>query len=229
MFQLAIPSQCSACETTAAQWARANASPPPSKLSSPGKPYPIPPTFGSESHPYAKQIGQTEIMVVPKLEVPQNKGWVKPEYDVVVKKKVDMECIKELIANIHPPGVPPRHLLSGPDIPPPRPYVPTPPYEHLSSFKPEDFLQSLWPNVPLPPRPGKPKDDALPTPRPNVPLPPDAPPNQGLSGFQAWGALPTPRPNVPLPPDAPPNQSLSAGLPTPRPNVPLPPDAPPNQ
>ncbi|KFY30278.1 hypothetical protein V494_08200 [Pseudogymnoascus sp. VKM F-4513 (FW-928)] len=202
MFQLPTPSQCSACETTAAQWARANASPPPSKLSSPGKPYPIPPTFGSESHPYAKQIGQTEIMVVPKLEVPQNKGWVKPENDVVVKKKVDMECIKELIANIHPPGVPPRHLLSGPGIPPPRPYVPTPPYERLSSFRPEDILQSLWPNVPLPPRPGKPKDDdALPTPRPNVLLPADAPPNQSLSA-----GLPTPRPNVPLLPDAPPNQ-----------------------
>lgn len=181
MSQLTFQNHCSACEATSAQWARANACTH-SKLglSSPGKPYPIPPTFGTDSHPYARQIGNTEIMTVPKPEVPQNKVWIQPEYTVVVTKNADMDYVKELVANIFPPGsksedagpmpprpnvptppgVPPRYRLSGLKmegaIPPPRPYVPTPPYEHLSGFKPEDLL---------------------PTPRPNVPLPPDAPPN----------------------------------------------------
>ncbi|KFZ10482.1 hypothetical protein V502_08101 [Pseudogymnoascus sp. VKM F-4520 (FW-2644)] len=237
MSQLTSQNHCSACEATSAQWASANASTH-SKLdlSSPGKPYPIPPTFGTVSHPYAKQIGNTEIMTVPEPEAPQNKVWIQPEYNIVIKKNADMDYVKELVANIFPPGskpedagpmpprpnvptppgVPPRYRLPGLKvegaIPPPRPYVPTPPYECLSSFSPED---------------------ALPTPRPNVPLPPDAPPNQSLSSFNTEDALPTPRPHVPLPPDAPPDKSLSGfnpkdALPTPRPNVPLPPDAPPN-
>lgn len=142
-------------------------------------------------------------MIVPEPEV-QNKVWIQPEYNIVVKRDADMDYVKELVTNIFPPGskpedagpmpprpnvpippgVPPRYRLSGLEmegtIPPPRPYVPTPPYECLSGFSPED---------------------TLPTPRPNVPLPPDAPPNQCLSGFN----FPNPRPNVPLPPDAPPN------------------------
>ncbi|KFY98539.1 hypothetical protein V500_01639 [Pseudogymnoascus sp. VKM F-4518 (FW-2643)] len=235
MSQLTSQNHCSACEATSAQWARANASTH-SKLDlgSPGKPYPIPPTLGTDSHPYARQIGNTEIMTAPEPEVPQNKVWIQPEYNVVIRKNADLDFVKELVANIFPPGskskegagpmpprpnvptppgVPPRYRLPGLKmegaIPPPRSYVPTPPYECLSGFSPED---------------------ALPTPRPNVPLPPDAPPNQSLSRFNTEDALLTPRPNVPLPPDAPPNQSLSSfNLPTPRPNVPLPPDAPPNQ
>lgn len=143
-------------------------------------------------------------MNVPEPEIPQNKVWIQPGYNIVI----NLDYVKELVANIFPPGskqqgagpmpprpnvptppgVPPRYRLSGlkteSGIPPPRPYVPTPPYEHLSGFKPEDLL---------------------PTPRPNVPLPPDAPPNQSLSDFNPGDALPTPRPNVSLPPDAPPN------------------------
>lgn len=149
-------------------------------------------------------------MTVPEQEILQNKVWIQPEYNVVVKKNVDMDCVKELIAYIFPPGSkskdaafppprpyvpprpPPRTYSSGLEmkdvIPPPRPYVPTPPYENLSGSNPED---------------------ALPTPRPNVPLPPDASPTQPLPCSSPEDPLPTPRPNVPLPPDAPPNQSLS--------------------
>ncbi|KFY21684.1 hypothetical protein V493_07196 [Pseudogymnoascus sp. VKM F-4281 (FW-2241)] len=161
MSQPAFQSCCSACKTTAAQWARANASIP-SKLdlNLPGKPYPIPPSFGPESHPYARQIGDTECMIAPEPEVSQDKVWIRPEYNVVVKKIVDMDYVKELIANILPPGskpeedaalmpqkpsvpatpgVPPRKCHSGLEmdgfLPPPRPYVPTPPYEGLSGFR----------------------------------------------------------------------------------------------
>ncbi|KFZ05937.1 hypothetical protein V501_07883 [Pseudogymnoascus sp. VKM F-4519 (FW-2642)] len=209
MSQLTPQRRCSACEATSAQWAIAN-TPTHSNLdlSSPGKPYPIPPTFGTDSHPYARQIGETQFMVTPasEPEPQQKKGWVKPEYDVVVKKEVDMEYVRELIANILPPGSapeegaipppmpnvpgrPPRKCLSGLEmvdaIPPPRPNLPTSPYERLAGFNPEDVL---------------------PNPRPNIPLPPDAPPNQGLSGLNPEDALPTPRPSIPLPPDAPPNR-----------------------
>jgi hypothetical protein len=142
-------------------------------------------------------------MVVSEPEVSQDKVSTQPQYEVVEKKPVDMDYIKELIANIFPPAskseedsslaqlkpnvpippiVPPKYRLGGlqmgPDVPPPRPYVPTPPYESLFDSEP---------------------GGAIPKPSPNVPLPPDALPNQNLSG-------PYPRPNVPLPPDAPPNQ-----------------------
>lgn len=140
----------------------------------------------------------------PKNKVPQKKDWIQPDYNVVVKKTIDMDYIKELISNIlppasnaedtapmppkpnvpTPPGVPPRHRLSDSRMdavtPPPRPYVPTPPYEGLLDFN----------SVGVIPKPG-----------PNVPLPPDTPPTQNFSG-----PTPTPRPNVPLPPDAPPTQ-----------------------
>ncbi|OBT68407.1 hypothetical protein VE03_02800 [Pseudogymnoascus sp. 23342-1-I1] len=206
MSQLTFQSHCSACEATSAQWARANVcSHPKQDLSTPGKPYPIPPTFGAESHPYARQIGDTQIMTVPKPEVKQNKAWMQPKYNLVVKKNVDMDYVNELIANIFPPGskpedagpmpprpnvptppsVPQRHDLSGLEIggffPPPRPYVPTPPYERLSGFNPEDVLPPPRPYVPTPPYEGLSNsnpEDVLQPPRPNVPLPPDAPPNK---------------------------------------------------
>jgi hypothetical protein len=183
MFPPVFQSHCVACETTAAQWARINACPHSREdLSTPGKPYPIPPTFGTDSHPYAKQIGFTELMTIPEPEVSQDKVSTQPQYEPAVKKPIDMGYIKELIANIFPPTsksennpgstipkpnipippiVPPKYHLEGlemgPDVPPPRPYVPTPPYESLFDSEPED---------------------AIPKPRPNVPLPPDAPPNQ---------------------------------------------------
>ncbi|OBT88766.1 hypothetical protein VE02_02405 [Pseudogymnoascus sp. 03VT05] len=240
MSQLTPHPHCSACEATAAQWTRVNACTHSSlDLSSPGKPYPIPPTFGTESHPYARQIGETQFMVAPapEPEVPQNKVWIKPEYDVVVKKNFDMEYVKELVANIFPPGsepedagpkppkpnmptspgVPPRYCVLNlkveDAIPPPRPNVPgKPPRKCLSGLEMGPAVPPPRPYVPAPPYErlsGFNPEDVLPNPRPNVPLPPDAPPNQGLAGFDRKGALPNPRPNVPLPPDAPPNQSLS--------------------
>ncbi|KFX98476.1 hypothetical protein V490_02292 [Pseudogymnoascus sp. VKM F-3557] len=232
MFPPTFQNHCSACEATAAQWARINVCPHSRQdLSTPGKPYPIPPTFGTDSHPYAKQIGFTEFMVAPEPKPSQDKVFPQPQHEAAVKKPVDMDYIRELIANIFPPTsksennpgttfpkpnipippiVPPKYRLEGlemgPDVPPPRPYVPTPPYESLLDSEPED---------------------AIPKPRPNVPLPPDAPPSQGISSFDTKDTIPKPGPNVPLPPDKRPDQSLSG--PYPRPNVPLPPDAPPNQ
>ncbi|KFX96917.1 hypothetical protein O988_05110 [Pseudogymnoascus sp. VKM F-3808] len=232
MFPQVFQGHCAACEATAAQWARINACPHSKEdLSTPGKPYPIPPTFGTDSHPYGKQIGFTEFMVAPEPGVSQDKVSTQPQYEPAVKKPVDTDYIKDLIANIFPPTpkpetnpgpmfpkpnvpipliVPPKYRLEGlemgPSCPPPRPYVPTPPYESLFDSEPED---------------------AIPKPRPNVPLLPDAPPSQGISNLDTKDVMPRPGPNVPLPPDALPNQSLSG--PYPRPNVPLPPDAPPNQ
>ncbi|ELR10754.1 hypothetical protein GMDG_05009 [Pseudogymnoascus destructans 20631-21] len=228
---------CSACEATAAQWTRVNACTHSNLgLSSPGKPYPIPPTLGTESHPYARQIGETQFMTAPEpeVQVTQNKVWIQPEYDVVVKKDVDMDYIKELIANIVLPGS--KSEDEGPM--PPRPTIPTlsgvPPNYCVLNLKVEDAIPPPRPNVPgRPPRKsfsGVEMVDAIPPPRPYVPTPP----YELLSGFQTEDAFPTPRPNVPLPPDAPPNQGLSGfqpedAFPPPRPYVPLPPDAPPNQ
>ncbi|KAL5353456.1 hypothetical protein ACLOAV_001493 [Pseudogymnoascus australis] len=284
MSQLTFQNHCSACEATSAQWARVNAlADSKQDVSTPGKPFPIPPTFGTDSHPYARQIGYTEIMIVPEPEIPQNKVKIQPKYNVVVKKNFDMDYVKELIANIFPPGskledavpmpprpnvpsppgLPLRHDLSGlaleDALPSPKPYVPTPPYEHISCSEMDDAFPPPRPYVPprppprtyglemedafppprpyVPPRPpprtyssGLEKEGAIPPPRPYVPTPP----YETLPGSNPGDALPTPRPNVPLPPDAPPTQGLSGSnpedvLPTPRPNVLLPPDAPPNQ
>lgn len=170
----------------------------------------------------------------PEHQATQNKVWIQPEYKVVVKKNVDMEYVKELIANIFPPGsepedvgpvppgpnvqtppgVPPRYCVLNlkveDAIPPPRPNVPgRPPRKCLSGAEMVDAIPPPRPYVPTPPYErlsGFKPEDLLPNPRPNVPRPPDALPNQSLSGFNPWDAFPTPRPNVPLPPDAPPNQ-----------------------
>ncbi|OBT52240.1 hypothetical protein VE04_08201 [Pseudogymnoascus sp. 24MN13] len=206
MSQLTPQPHCSACETTAAQWTRAN-TPTHSNLdlSSPGKPFPIPPTFGTDSHPYARQIGETQFMIAPapEPEAQQKKVWIQPEYDVVVKKDVDMEYVKELIANIFPPGSAPEKDA----IPPPRPNVPDrPPRKCLSGVEMVDAIPPPRPNVPgRPPRKclsGLEMVDAIPPPRPFVPTPP----YERLSGFNPEDVLPNPRPNIPLPPDAPPNR-----------------------
>ncbi|OBT49452.1 hypothetical protein VE00_00366 [Pseudogymnoascus sp. WSF 3629] len=237
MSQLTPQTHCSACEATAAQWTRVNACTHSNlDLISPSKPYPIPPTFGTDSHPYARQIGETQFMTVPEpeVQVTQNKVWIQPEHNVVVKKNVDMEYVKELIANIFPPGSEPEDvgpMPPGPNVPMP-PGVP--PRYCVLNLKVEDSIPPPRPNVPgRPPRkclPGGGMEDAIPPPRPYVPTPP----YERFSGFKPEDGLLTPRSYVPLPPDAPPNQSLSSfdrkgAFPTPRPNVPLPPDAPPNQ
>ncbi|KFY87386.1 hypothetical protein V498_07195 [Pseudogymnoascus sp. VKM F-4517 (FW-2822)] len=257
MSQLSFQNHCSACEATSAQWARVNARTDSRQdVSTPGKPFPIPPTFGTDSHPYARQIGYTEIMIVPEPEIPQNKVRIQPEYNVVVKKNFDMDYVKELIANIFPPGslsedavpmpsrpnvpTPPgmslRHDLSGlalgDALPSPKPYVPTPPYEQISASEMDDAFPPPRPYVPPRPPPrtyGLEMEDAFSPPRPYVP--PRPPPR--TYGLEMEDAFSPPRPYVP---PRPPPRTYSSGLekegaiiPPPRPNVPLPPDAPPIQ
>lgn len=148
MAHPAIQSRCAACEVTFAQLARANSIVKTTQakqgLSSPGKPYPIPPTSGTDSHPYGKQIGNTEFIIAPELEVPQTKVWIQPQYHVV-RKYVDLDAVKGLVASIYPPGS--QTLEADPK---PGPNVPRPP--NAPRFKTSDAADPMpKPNVPLPP------------------------------------------------------------------------------
>lgn len=118
----------------------------------------------------------------PESEVPQDKVWIKPEYKVVVKKNVDMEYVKELVANIFPLGSEPEDI---------GPMPPGPPRYCVLNLTVEDAIPPPRPNVPgKPPRkclPGGGMGDTIPPPRPYVPTPP----YERLYGFDRKGAFPT--------------------------------------
>lgn len=159
---------------------------PDAHFSSPGKPYPIPPTSGTDSHPYAEKVESNDSVATAEAKVPETKAWIQPKYHVVIEKDVDadVETINQLVAGINLPDSKEAEAAAAPK---PTPNVPLP-----SNTPPIDSLV------------------AAPRPRPNVPLPPNAPPNEELPTVSEptqdaplLPDFPQPIPPTPWSPDAP--------------------------